>query len=138
RTEPFFPLRSRRSSGLTRPRSAFAIPSSGFAPCARSGITPGPLLRFDKPSHGFCSDNSLVVLFVELHFYNTVVIEALKNSSYTETVDFSSNTWLRTMRIALELRSPLRVILRVRSVVLRSRHANSAPHISVRQRRMPD
>ena len=37
-------------------------------------ITPGPLLRFDKPSHGFCSDNSRVVLFVDRHFYNTVVL----------------------------------------------------------------
>ena len=46
----------------------------GFAQCARSGITPGPSLRFDKPSQGFCSDNSLVVLFVELAFYNTVVL----------------------------------------------------------------
>src|SRR6266436_1074361 len=74
RTEPFFPLRSRRSSGLTRPPSAFPVPSSGFAQCERSGIIPGPLLRFDKPSHGFCSDNSRAVLFVE-PFYNTVVLD---------------------------------------------------------------
>lgn len=37
----------------------------GFARYAWSGITPGPLLRFDKPSHGFCSDNSRFVLSVE-------------------------------------------------------------------------
>ena len=41
---------------------------------AWSGITPGPLLRFDKPSHEICSDNSRVVLFVELLFTNTVVL----------------------------------------------------------------
>ena len=55
-------------------RNAAQVPPSGFAPCAWSGITPGPLLRFDKPSHEFCSDNSRVVLFVELPFYNTVVL----------------------------------------------------------------
>jgi hypothetical protein len=29
---------------------------------------------FDKPLPGFCSGNSQVVLFVELPFYNTVVL----------------------------------------------------------------
>jgi hypothetical protein len=32
------------------------------------------LPRFDKPSPGFFFDNSPVVLFVELHIYNTVVL----------------------------------------------------------------
>ncbi len=74
RAEPFFPLRSRRSSGLTRPGNAAQVPPSGFARYAWSGITPGPLLPFDKPSHGFCSDNSRVVPFVDRPFYNTVVL----------------------------------------------------------------
>ena len=76
RTEPFFPLRSRRSRGLTRPQNATPIPSSGFARCARSGITPGLSLPFGKPLPGFCCGNSQVVLFVELPFYNTVVLMA--------------------------------------------------------------
>jgi hypothetical protein len=33
------------------------------------------LLRFDKPSHEFCSGNSRVVFFVALPFTNTVVLE---------------------------------------------------------------
>src|SRR5207245_5904436 len=74
RAEPCFPLRSCRSSGLARPRNAAQVPPSGFARYAWSGITPGPLLRFDKPSHGFCSGNSRVVLFVDRPFYNTVVL----------------------------------------------------------------
>jgi len=32
---------------------------------------------FDKPLPGFCSGNSQVVLFVELPFYNTVVLGAV-------------------------------------------------------------
>ena len=43
RTEPFFPLGSRRSSALIRSPSTAALPPSGLAPCAPSGITPGPL-----------------------------------------------------------------------------------------------
>src|SRR5437762_3642573 len=46
----------------------------GVRPVRAERHNPGPLLRFDKPSHGFCSDNSPVVLFVELPFYNTVVL----------------------------------------------------------------
>src|SRR6202040_4221253 len=80
RTEPFFPLCSRRSVGLILPRNAHAIPSSGFAPCAGSGIIPAPLLPFVRPSPGSCSGNSRVVLFVELHFYNTVVLSPWENS----------------------------------------------------------
>src|SRR5258708_39756968 len=61
-------------SGLTRPRNAAQIPPSGFGRCAWSGITRGPSLHFDKLSNGFCSGNSLVVLFVDLPFCNTVVL----------------------------------------------------------------
>ncbi len=82
RAEPFFPLRSRRSSGLTRPGNAAQVPPSGFARYAWSGITPGPLLPFDKPSHGFCSDNSRVVPFVDRPFYNTVVLGACSGCSW--------------------------------------------------------
>jgi len=46
----------------------------GSPPCAWSGITPGPLLPFDKPWDELCSGNSRVVLFVELHSCNTVVL----------------------------------------------------------------
>jgi len=63
RTEPFFPLRSRRSSGLTRPRNAAAIPPSGFARYAVSGITRGPSLPFDTRMHALYSGNSPVVFF---------------------------------------------------------------------------
>jgi len=35
------------------------------------------LLPFDKPWHGLCSANFRVVLFVELHSYNTVVLEVV-------------------------------------------------------------
>jgi hypothetical protein len=41
---PLFPLRSLRSSGLTRPRNPASVPSLGFAPYAWSGITPPTLV----------------------------------------------------------------------------------------------
>jgi hypothetical protein len=37
------------------------------------------LPRFDKRLHGFCSGNSAVVLFVELLFYNTVILGCLQS-----------------------------------------------------------
>ena len=50
-------------------------PSSGEILSSASAVSfRGPLLRFDKPSHGFCSDNSRIVLFVDRPFYNTVVL----------------------------------------------------------------
>jgi hypothetical protein len=51
------------------------LPSSGFARYAWSGIIPGPSPPFDKPLPEFCCGNSRVVLFVELPFNNTVVLE---------------------------------------------------------------
>jgi DNA invertase Pin-like site-specific DNA recombinase len=46
------------------------------------------LLRFDKPSHGFFSDNSRVVLFVDRPFYNTVVLrEFARNQAGWEIVE---------------------------------------------------
>src|SRR6266436_6472286 len=99
RTEPFFPLRSRRSSELTRRRNAAQVPPSGFARYAWSGITPGPLLRFDKPSHEFCSDNSRVVLFAELLFTNTVVLAGCgKRSVAAQTLSSFWILWLREDR----------------------------------------
>ena len=74
RTEPFFPLRSRRRSGLTRLQNAVPAPPSGLTRYAWRGIIPGPLPHSVKPSPEFCSGNSRVVLSVELPFYNTVVL----------------------------------------------------------------
>jgi hypothetical protein len=55
-------------------RTASGIPTSGLGPCAWSGIIPGPSRAFDKSLHEFCYGNFRVVLFVELLFYNTVVL----------------------------------------------------------------
>src|SRR5262249_38710721 len=74
RTEPFFPLRSRRPLGLTQSRNTAAILPSGLARFARNGITRGRLQPCAKPLPAYCSDNCRVVLFVELHFYNIVVL----------------------------------------------------------------
>jgi len=52
------------------------VPPSGLTRYAWRGIIPGRLLHSVKPSPEFCSGNSRVVLFVELHFYNTVVLAA--------------------------------------------------------------
>src|SRR6516165_4389544 len=68
RTEPFFPLGARRSSGPIRPLHTAALPPSGFAPCARSGITPGPLQLYARSLPGFRFGNYQVALFVELLF----------------------------------------------------------------------
>jgi hypothetical protein len=43
------------------------------------------LPRSDKPSPGFFFDNFPVVLFVELHIYNTVVLGNLQGSRYSYT-----------------------------------------------------
>ena len=64
---------SARAVQVDLPVAAAPVPPSGFAPYAWSGITLGPLLRFDKPLHAFCSDNSRVV-FLALPFTNTVVL----------------------------------------------------------------
>src|SRR5450759_29185 len=74
RTEPFFPLCSCRSTGTIHLRNAAPVPPSGIAGFASSGIIPGRLPRSAEPSPGFFFDNSPVVLFVELHTYNTVVL----------------------------------------------------------------
>src|SRR5215831_17460323 len=76
RTEPFFPLRSRRPLGLTQPGNTTPIPPSGRARFARSGITRGRLLPCAKPLRAYCSGNCRVAPFVELHFYNIVALEA--------------------------------------------------------------
>src|ERR1017187_3408514 len=75
RTEPVFPLRSRRRRGLTRLQNAVQSPPSGLARHAWRGIIPGRFPHSVKPSPEFCSGNSRVVLFVELPFYNTVVLK---------------------------------------------------------------
>src|ERR1700758_5280802 len=74
RTEPFFPLRSCRSTGTIHPQNAAPVPPSGIAAFASNGIIPGRLPRSDKPSPASFFDNFPVVLFVELHIYNTVVL----------------------------------------------------------------
>jgi SRSO17 transposase len=48
--------------------------TSGLAPCARNGITPGPSQLCARSLPEFCFGNCQVALFVELHFYNTVVL----------------------------------------------------------------
>ena len=50
------------------------VPSSGFVRCASSVIIPGPLQLCARSLPGFCFGNYRVVLSVELHFYNTVVL----------------------------------------------------------------
>src|SRR6201998_1710976 len=74
RTEPFFPLRSCRSTGTIHPQNAAPVPPSGIAAFASNGIIPGRLPRSDKPSPASFFDNFPVVLFGELHIYNTVVL----------------------------------------------------------------
>src|SRR5260370_38211830 len=76
RAEPFFPLCPSWSTGTIHPQDAAPVPPSGIAGFASSGIIPGRLPHSDKPSPGFFFDNSPVVLFVELHIYNTVVLAA--------------------------------------------------------------
>src|SRR5260370_28258608 len=78
RAEPFFPLCPSWSTGTIQPQDAAPVPPSGIAGFASSGIIPGRLPHSDKPSPGFFFDNSPVVLFVELHIYNTVVLYPLK------------------------------------------------------------
>jgi len=75
RMEPFFPLGSRWPLTLIRTPNAAALPAPRLAPYAPSGITHDPLLPSARSSPEFCSGNSPVVLFVELHFCNTVVLE---------------------------------------------------------------
>src|SRR5215831_18362300 len=74
RTEPFFPLRSRRPLGLTPSRNTAAILPSGLARFAWNGITPGRSLLCGKPLREFCSGNCRVVPFVGLLVYNIVVL----------------------------------------------------------------
>src|ERR1019366_7291066 len=57
-----------------RLQNAVQTPPSGLARHAWRGIIPGRLPHSVKPSPEFCSGNSRVVLFVELPFYNTVVL----------------------------------------------------------------
>src|SRR5262252_3144937 len=81
RTEPFFPLRSRRSLGLTQSRNTAAILPSGLARFARNGITRGRSPLCGKPLHGFCSGNCQVALFVGLLFSNIVVLVGRLNAA---------------------------------------------------------
>ncbi len=69
----FPPLLAPVKWGYPSPKCA-PVPSSGVAPCAWSGITPGRLLPFHKPWHGLCSANFRAVLFVKPYSYNTVVL----------------------------------------------------------------
>src|ERR1019366_8257483 len=57
-----------------RLQNAVQTPPSGLARHAWPLIIPGRLPHSVKPSPEFCSGNSRVVLFVELPFYNTVVL----------------------------------------------------------------
>ena len=61
---------------LTRLQNAVQTPPSGLARHAWRGIIPGRLPHSVKPSPEFYSGNSRGVLFVELPFYNTVVLAA--------------------------------------------------------------
>src|SRR5215469_16186246 len=74
RTEPFFPLCPCRSTGLTRPRSATSVPPSGFARYVSSAIILSRSPPYDKPLLAFSCGSCPAVRFVELHFYNTVVL----------------------------------------------------------------
>src|SRR6516225_7387927 len=78
RTEPFFPLGAHWSSGAIRSPHTAALPPSGLVPCARSGIIPGLLQLCARSLPGFCFGNYRVALFVELPFYNTVVLTGLR------------------------------------------------------------
>src|ERR1019366_6918143 len=63
-----------------RLQNAVQTPPSGLARHAWRGIIPGRLPHSVKPSPEFCSGNSRVVLFVELPFYNTVVLGRSKET----------------------------------------------------------
>src|SRR6516225_2492902 len=80
RTEPFFPLGARRSTGPIRSPDTAALPPSGLVPCARSGIIPGRLQLCARSLPGFCFGNYQVALFVALLFYNTVVLRGFYES----------------------------------------------------------
>src|ERR1700758_2141040 len=81
RTEPFFPLCPCRSIGLTHPRSAAAVPPSGFARSVSSGIILSRSPPYAKPLLAFSCGSCPAVLFVELHFNNTVVLTNHQNST---------------------------------------------------------
>src|ERR1700692_4779454 len=95
RTEPFFPLRSRRSSGLTPLQNAAQVPPQGLARYAWRGIIPGRLPPSVKPSPEFYSGNFRVVLFAELPFYNTVVLAGCGKTPSLNESPIRSSSWFR-------------------------------------------
>ena len=70
-------------------RTAPRIPPSGLGPCEANGITPAPSPAFDKSLPGFWYGNSQVALFVELLFYNTVVLDGVLKA-YKQQVESSA------------------------------------------------
>ena len=78
RTQPFFPLGSRRPLALIRTPGSASLPPAWGTPHAPSGITPGPLRHSDTLSQRPCSGNCLGAPFVACHFYNIVELEVLK------------------------------------------------------------
>jgi DDE family transposase len=89
--------------------ATLCIAAYGFLVAERSRFSPSARARsppFGKPLPGFCSGNSRVVLFVEIPFYNTVVLKAVDctRSTHKRHIEFRPVLCVR-------LRLPLRRVL---------------------------